>query len=304
MKKEKILLCGREFTQKELDEVVETVKIFKNLSRKELALTICDHLEWYTPAGEYKEMSANCLLLKLEAQGKYKLPAKRSQRKNTPRKIEITSRTDPEEKLSGWVSDYYPIEVEPIKGREERNLWNEYVERYHLLKYKIPFGARQRYFIYGNVNGNRKILGCFLFSAAAWALEERDGWIGWKKKHRSLYLNGIVNNTRFLIFPWVNIRNLASKSLSLVVKRICSDWKERYNYEPVLLETFVDEEKYTGACYKAANWIYLGKTQGRGRQDRYKQYLSSIKLIYMYPLVEDFRSYLKGEHPEWDMINK
>jgi len=301
--KEKILLCGREFTQKELDEVVETVKIFKNLSRTELALTICDHLEWYTPAGKYKEKSAYNLLLKLEEQGKFELPEKKDRNKihGKQSKVKITTRTDSKRELIGTVSDFTPIKLELVKNKSKRKLWNEYIERYHLLGYKFPFGARQRYFIIGNVNGKEEILGCLLFSAAAWALEERDKWIGWEERHRSMYLNGIVNNTRFLIFPWVKIKNLASKALSLAAKRIRSDWKERYNYEPVLLETFVDEKRYTGACYKAANWIYLGKTKGRGRQDRYHQRLSSPKLIYMYPLVKDFRSYLKGERSDWGL---
>jgi len=301
-KKDKILLCGREFTQKELDEIIETVIIFKNLSRKEIALTICDLLEWYTPAGNYKERSASNLLIKLESEGKFQLPQKdKSKMHSKQSKPKITTRTDPREVLIGTISDYYPLKLELIKNKSERLLWNEYVERYHVLRYKRPFGARQRYFIIGNVNCKEEILGCLLFSAAAWALEERDKWIGWEERHRSLYLNGIVNNTRFLIFPWVKIKNLASKALSLVAKRIRADWKDRYNYEPVLLETFVDKEKYDGACYKAANWIYLGDTKGRGRQDRNNEKLSSPKLIYMYPLVKDFRSYLKGERSDWGL---
>jgi len=303
MNKEKILLCGREFTQKELDDVIETVKMFKNLSRTELALTICDHLEWYTSSGKYKQKSAYKLLIKLEAEGKFQLPDKKDRNKIHAKlgKAKITFRTDPQKELSGKVSNFYPIKLELIKNKSERLLWNEYVERYHVLGYKRPFGARQRYFITGMVNNKEKILGCLLFSAAAWALEERDKWIGWEERHRSLYLNGIVNNTRFLIFPWVKVKNLASKALSLAVKQIRDNWKERYNYEPVLLETFVDEERYSGTCYQASNWICLGRTKGRGRQDRYNEKLSSPKLIYVYPLVEDFRSYLKGERSDWGL---
>ena len=140
-----------------------------------------------------------------------------------------------------------------------------------------------------------------MFSAAAWSLKERDTWIGWQKEHRSKYLNGVINNTRFLIFPWVKIKNLASKALSLAAKRIRADWKDRYNYKPVLIETFVDETKYQGTCYRAANWQYLGKTKGRGRQDSKNEYKKTIKLIYVYPLVKDFRSYLLGKCPEWGL---
>jgi len=299
--KQRILLCGREFTQKELDDVIETVKMFSSLSRSELAFTICDHLKWYTPAGNYKFQSAFSLLENLEKQGKVELPDKQKRKKTTRQVKELTSRTDAKVEITGTVSDFTPIKLEIIKNKSRRTLWNEYIERYHVLGYKFPFGARQRYFIIGNINGKEEILGCLLFSAAAWALEERDKWIGWEERHRSLYLNGIVNNTRFLIFPWVKIKNLASKALSLAAKRVQSDWKERYNYKPVLLETFVDKEKYDGVCYKAANWIYLGDTKGRGRQDRNHKNLSSPKLIYMYPLVKDFRSYLKGERSDWGL---
>ncbi len=299
--KDKILLCGREFTQKELDEVIETAKMFSNLSRSELAFTICDHLEWYTPAGNHKIHSALSLLEKLQKQGEVDLPDKQKRRKTTRGVKKLTSKTGTKAEIIGTVSDFYPIKVELVETKDKRNLWNEYVERYHPIGYKFPFGARQRYFIIGTANDKEEILGCLLFSAAAWALEKRDKWIDWEEKHRSMYLNGIVNNTRFLIFPWVKIKNLASKALSMVAKRIQSDWKERYNYEPVLLETFVDEKMYSGICYKAANWIYLGKTKGRGRQDRNNEKLSSPKLIYMYPLVKDFRSYLKGERSDWGL---
>ncbi|MEG3067688.1 MAG: DUF4338 domain-containing protein [Syntrophaceticus schinkii] len=171
---------------------------------------------------------------------------------------------------------------------------NEYVHRYHTLGYKRPFGAHQRYFI---TTGTREKtpLGCLLFAAAAWALTARDEWIGWTQIDRSLRLNLVVNNTRFLIFPWVCVKNLASKSLSLAAKRIRSDWQKRYGYSPVLLETFVNPKKYRGTCYQAANWIYLGKTAGRGRMDRHTKRLLTPKDIYVYPLAADFRSQLKGE---------
>jgi len=280
--KNEVLLSGREFTQKELELIKETVNMFSNLSRTELAYTICEHLEWYTATGNYKFRSAFNLLEKLHKQGKIKLPAKQKSKKYKKRAPKITSRTDkPGLEITGTVSDYSPIKAVKLTNKKRKKLWNEYIERYHNLGYKFPFGARQRYFIIGKVDGKDRVLGCLMFAAAAWALKERDKWIGWEEKHRSKYLNGIVNNTRFLIFPWVKVKNLASKSLSLTIKRICSDWKERYNYKPVLLETFVDEKEYTGSCYKAANWIYLGKTKGRGRQDRNREYLSSSKLIFV-----------------------
>jgi hypothetical protein len=177
-------------------------------------------------------------------------------------------------------------------GKEGIRLWNQYVDRYHPLGYKRPFGAHQRYFIVGK---RQQRLGCLLFASSSWALAERDLWIGWTERDRAQRLNWVVTNTRFLIFPWVQVKNLASKVLSLAPSRVREDWQHRYGYRPVLLETFVDAERYRGTCYQAANWIRLGVTKGRGRMDRRKQYPSTPKVIFVYPLQEDFRSFLCGE---------
>jgi len=209
--------------------------------------------------------------------------------------IAVGARTGAQDEAKGTVRDYAPIQLSPVTGKEGIGLWNEYVERHHVLGYKRPFGAHQRYFIESK-NGER--LGCLLFASSAWALAERDQWIGWSERDRAQRLNWVVANTRFLIFPWVRVRNLASTALSLATGRIGRDWQERYGYAPVLLETFVDAERYRGTCYQAANWIRLGITAGRGRMDRHTQYLSSPKIIYVYPLVRDFRLRLRGPFPK------
>lgn len=287
-----VLISGRYFTAQELQEIHETVSMFPKLSRSELAKTICENLSWVTPSGEYKLASCKKLLDKLERQGIIVLPAKQEDKIHDNKdKISFSSLTDAGLQVEGVITDFEPIVLEPVVDCMGIRLWNEYVHRYHLLGYKRPFGAHQRYFI---VSGSGQKLGCLLFAAAAWALKARDEWIGWTEVDRSLRLNLIVNNTRFLIFPWVRVKNLASKALSLAAKRIRNDWQERYGYSPVLLETFVDPAQYRGTCYKAANWIFLGYTAGRGRMDRYKKRLLTRKHIYVYPLVADFRSYLKG----------
>ncbi len=288
---EPVLLCGREFTIRELEDIRETVRMFPSLSRKELAYTICEHLEWVSPNGRYKVEACGQLMEKLDDRGLLKLP---EIRKYTPSKQVVIPgvRTDAEITLVGTVSEFKPIELEAVRKSDDTHLWNEYVQRYHILGYKRPFGAHQRYFIVSRAQDRYRRLGCLLFAASAWALADRDNWIGWSEGDRSQRLHLIVNNTRFLIFPWVNVKNLASFALSLAVKRIGYDWQERYGYKPVLLETFVDLEKYRGTCYQAANWIEIGQTVGRGRMDRYKKYLSSPKKIFVYPLVKDFRRLL------------
>lgn len=293
-----VLICGRVFTLQELHDIEETVHLFPRLSRRELAKTICEHLSWVTPNGRYKVEACMQLLKKLEARGLITLPERRQTAVRLLKEEIIPgSRTDARSEITGSVGQYAPIELEPVRSKEGMRLWNEYVERYHELGYKRPFGAHQRYFIVSRTQPENP-LGCILFAASAWALAARDEWIGWTQADRSQRLHLILNNTRFLIFPWVRIHNLASKALSLAVKRIGSDWQERYGYQPVMLETFVDAEKHRGTCYRAANWIYLGETVGRGRMDRYTKYLSTPKQIYVYPLVDDFRAHLCGQQGE------
>lgn len=290
-----MLINGRWFSKQELEDVKYIVKMFPNLSRYELAQTICEGLSWVAPNGKYKIHGCYQLLEKLEKQTEIVLPKKRNTIPKTKKQqIKPGEQTDAKPDIIGTVADIAPIELEIVMGQDNIRLWNEYVERYHILGYKRPFGAHQRYFICSG-NKPKERLGCLLFSASSWALAERDKWIGWTEEDRSQRLHLIVNNTRFLIFPWVKIKNLASKALSLASKQLPTDWQKRYGFEPVLLETFVDPKLYQGTCYKAANWIYLGKTAGRGRMDRYRQYLSSPKLIYMYPLHQDFRAILCGK---------
>ncbi|MBZ5574550.1 MAG: DUF4338 domain-containing protein [Acidobacteriia bacterium] len=284
-------LSGRTFTAQEIKDIQETVRVFRRLSWSELVKTVCELLDWVTPAGRYKLDSCAKALIKLEAQGLVTLPTRR-ECKMIKKEILFGARTDAGDEIVGTVRDIAPVELERVAGREPSGLWNEYVYRYHPLGYKRPFGAHQRYFIMGS-QGRR--LGCLLFASSAWALAERDAWIGWSERDRAQRLNWVVANTRFLVFPWVRVKNLASKALSLAAKRVPSDWQQRYGYAPVLLETFVEVERYEGVCYQAANWIRLGVTAGRGRMDRYTQYLSTPKAIYVYPLEADFRSFLRGE---------
>ena len=293
-KSDKVVLCGRFFNLQELLEIQETVRMFPKLSRYELANTLCENLEWLTPTGKYKIDSCLELLGKLESRGLIQLPAKLRSGGKPDEPVSLTSKTAPLAGIAGDLSLVLPLKLEPVRSRERIKLWNEYVERYHPLGYKRPFGVHQRYFVFSRDNVP---LVCILFAASAWALAPRDEWIGWSKQDRSLRLNLVVNNSRFLIFPWVRLKNLATKALSLVSKRIRADWQDRYGYQPVLLETFVEKEKYTGACYRA-NWIYLGETVGRGRMNRTNKPELPVKLIFMYPLVKNFRDYLLGKCPD------
>ncbi len=194
--------------------------------------------------------------------------------------------------ITGTIHEYEPISLEIVSRGEPLIRWRSYINQYHMIGDKSVWGSRLQYF----VKSGELELGCLQFSASAWALEERDKWIGWTIEDKKTRLHLILNNSRFLIFPWVHIRNLASKALSLAAKRIQEDWLNEYCYAPVMLETFVDTQHFVGTCYKASNWIYLGETKGSGRNSLKKNQLSK-KYIYVYPLQDDFKECLKGLSP-------
>lgn len=292
---EEIVISGRRFTEDDIETAIFIVETYKNFSRNELVKTVCECLEWVTHKNEPKVIEGKKLLEYLEMEGMIVLPPKNEKMAELGRRsakaISITEKTAPQNELIGEICDYDPIELNVAITQEDIALWKEYLERYHPLKYAKPYGSNIKYLI----KSRDMVFGCMLFSASAWALEDRDKWIGWTEKDKSKRLVYVVNNTRYLLFPWLKVNNLASHVLGKAVKQLPKDWLKYNRYEPVLLETFVDIAEYKGTCYKASNWIKVGTTKGRGRQDRYSQYLSSPKDIYMYPLRKNFRKYLTGE---------
>jgi len=285
-----ITQCGRKINCQQLDEILETVGLFPNLSRQELAATISEHLGWVTVTGSNKLNACMKLLEKLECKGLIRLPAKQEQyRRNQSQKpISLTSRTDRRSDITGNLKGIGQVSVEVVGDKESTGLWNEYVSRYHYLGYKQPFGYFLRYF----VESEQGLLGCLLFAGAAKALRVRDRWIGWAKDHRLSNLTWVINNSRFLIFPWVGVKNLASHILGQVARRLKDDWKQRWGYSPVLMETFMVPGHFVGSCYKAANWQYLGMSTGKGLVRKGKGYRTSPKMIFIKPLAKDFRSFL------------
>jgi hypothetical protein len=297
----KTTFSGRRFTRKQLRLVQETVQCFGNLSRNELALTICEHLDWRSPTGALKVDSCHVLLQALEDQGVLQLPAKREAMARVQR-IPAFDEHPACPPVEGLLESVGPISLRAVETPEERERWRAYIQTHHYLGYKRPFGAYLGYFIVSEALGQE--LGCFVFSASAsWALAPRDQWIGWDKKHRGKLLPQILRNSRFLIFPWVKVPHLASHALSLATKRIADDWVRAYAYRPVLIETFVDPSRFAGSCYRAANWEYVGKTQGRGREDARRESAETQKDIYMFPLCTDWRERLTQD-PQRSEIKK
>ena len=282
---------GRRFTRKQLARVQETVERFPMLSRTELARTLCEHLRWTTPNGKYKIESCLTLLEALEAHGVVTPPAVRV-RKPPQRRIPAFDNDPLDLPIDDALSSVVPIRLEPVgSSGEDRECWKAYLQTYHYLGYRQPVVAHLGYFVVSEPRQQR--LGCLLFSAsAAWALAPRDKWIGWEDKHRKKLLSLVLSNDRFLIFPWIHVANLASHALALATKQIGDDWVQAYGYRPVLIETFVDPTHFAGTCYRAANWQFLGHTQGRGRLDPDHACRTSKKLIFVYPLQADWQQCL------------
>jgi hypothetical protein len=278
----------RIFCSKDVHLIQHTFRLFPKLSQTELIETVCEHLEWLTSSGLPKRRACKELLLQMEEQGLVQLPPARCKgaaKRPPPSK---TSQTNAPEILAVSLKAISPVSVEPVTDDKERHLWNEYVERYHPLGYKHPFGYAIRYFI----RANEQYLGCIMLSGASRALAPRDRWIGWKPKQRKANLSWIVNNSRYLIFPWVKVPYLASHVLGQLARRVARDWDERWGFSPLLLETFVDPAHYSGVCYQASGWELLGETTGRGLAQPGKIYSSSPKLIYIKPLSKQCQSLL------------
>jgi hypothetical protein len=288
--------CGREITLLEIEEITETVVTFPNLNLNTLIETICEHLSWFTATGRYKKDACLKLLRKLEEAGLFQLPVNRPYTRVAPIVPPEKPIALPEQKHQEIYCDFHEIGsvvVEPVIDKEDITLWNQYVDRYHYLGYKRPFGCFMRYFV-KTTHGD--ILGCALYAGAAKAITARDQWIGWSSKQRLRNLPWVINNTRFVIMPWVKVSCLASHILGQINRRISSDWQKIWGYRPFLMETFVDPAKYSGTCYRAANWQELGNTTGQGLVRKGKSYSTTPKLIFVRPLSRNFRKQLCREY--------
>ena len=284
-------VCGRQFTDADIELIRNLMAQDLSLTRAALSRQVCDRLGWFRPDGRRKDMSCRVALLKLERQGLMTLPA--------PTKIIASSKRPPlmrtaplfeEMPITQSVEQLHALSLVLVNAasRQHSPLWKELVARYHYLGYKPLVGAQLRYLIHSTEGW----LGALGFSAAAWKVAPRDHYIGWSAAARQVNLPYVVCNSRFLILPWVRSQHLASKVLSLSAKRLAQDWQQAYGFKPLLLETYVNRQRFRGSCYRAANWIYVGQTQGRGKLDRHHEQAVAVKDIYLYPLHHNCRELL------------
>lgn len=281
-------ICGRVWSKGEIDGIKSLIDEDTNRNRTTIAQLACEQLNWRKLDGTFKTQSMRQVLVKMDAEALLVLPASRQVNHAPHEPIPHTEKTEAREKILLPAGELPDVHAEIAVTSEEISLWNEYIDRYHYIGYTPLAGAQLRYFVYAG----KDIVALSGFSAAAWRIAPRDWFIGWSDEKRIENLHLIVNNARYLILPWVSSKNLASKILSLIAKRIAPDWQNRYNYRPVLLETFVEKNRFAGTCYKAANWKWVGTTKGQGKKDRLKEFKLPKKEIFLYPLVKNFKSLL------------
>jgi Domain of unknown function (DUF4338) len=286
--------CGRAFSGAEVQLICTVVQRYGGLSRMELASTVCELLQWQRASGGLKARECREFLELLDARGVLRLPPKHAGKPvGTRTRVPISASGEPGAALVGKVGAFEPIVFQLVQSSAQRLLFRELVGRYHYLGHAVPFGAHLRYLFYGG--SLRVVLGCMQFSSPAWRMAVRDRWIGWDEAARRANLQRVVSQSRFLILPWVRIANLASVVLSRALRQLRSDWPAHYGVEPLLVETLVDSSRYRGHCYRAANWIGLGETAGRGRMDRqHLREAAAPKSVWVYPLGGDATQLLRA----------
>tara|TARA_B110001454_G_scaffold50883_1_gene49897 strand:- start:64 stop:1014 length:951 start_codon:yes stop_codon:yes gene_type:complete len=293
---------GQTLTAEQLTLIMDCVSRYHALSLEELASTLCEWLDWRRPNGRLKTRECRDLLHALQARSVISLPALRAGRpRGSTTAIPNTPQGDMGDALACALSEVQPITLRRVERATGHALWRELVGRYHYLGHATAYGASVRYLIETSdqPSSPQRTLGCMQFSSPAWQMKARDHWIGWDHATRQQQLPRLINNSRFLILPWVRIPNLASHVLSLALRTATNDWEALYGVRPWLVETLVDSSRYSGHCYQAANWIDVGLTTGRGRQDRaHQRHGASPKRILLYPLCRNVRSRLQACHKQ------
>ena len=283
--------CGRDFSAADLAHLRELLRCQPTLNRSQLSRQVCRDFGWINSGGQLKQMSCRVALLRMERDGLLQLPKALGGNRNCRAVPALTAASAEQAPVREPVAALAPLQFRRVQTQADSRLWNELIQRYHYLGYSPLSGAQMRYLV---VSRDGRLLAALGFGASAWQTKPRDQFIGWDDEQRRRGLQRIVNNARFLILPWVQSPSLASGILSGVIQPLLAHWSLRYGYRPVLLESFVETPRFTGIAYKAANWICVGKTQGRGKLEKQGCQVCAIKQIRLYPLHPQFRKLLRA----------
>ena len=282
---------GKIATTDDVALINNLIKDNPNDSRRALSIKLCEAWNWVQPNGALRDMVCRGFMLKLHRAGHIQLPAKKCSPNNP-----LVNRSIPEQitidqsPLSTSLKQILPLRFCQVRRTGQEKLFNSLIDQYHYLGYCQPVGEHLKYMVFAD----KRAVACLAFSSAPRHIGCRDRFIGWDAKTRQKNIFLMAYNSRFLILPWIRIPYLASHILSQLGKILSKDWLNLYRHPVYYLETFVDTERFKGTCYQAANWIYLGKTTGRGKDDQTGKPNRSFKAVYGYPLVKDFREKLAG----------
>ena len=282
------IYCARDFSVEDIQTIRALIAQDQKLQRSALSRKLCQLWGWTKPNGELKDMTCRVALLRMQADGLIELPPSRIGVVRKRAHFPSTCASDAQTPIRQPVHELPRITLQVVSGKSTSLLWNEYMARYHYLGYAAMSGSQIRY----NVFAGEQLVACISFGACAWKLKDRERFIGWSEEQRQRNLQLVINNARFLVLPWIESKGLASKILALAARELPRHWKHRYGFEPVLLETFVEYERHKGTCYKAANWVNVGRTAGRGKKSTSHKGLIPAKDIWLYPLRKNFSTLL------------
>jgi hypothetical protein len=285
-----MVIHGRRFQTRELHQVQDLVTTHPEWSRYRLSRELCALWDWRTAAGQWRDMAARTVLLKLEQRGWVRLPERRRVSPNRQRLAAPAPRDWDQRPIRGQLAELRPVGIQEVsKQREGREELRALLARFHYLGYRAPAGENLQYAVRDRAG---RLLAGVVFAGAAWKCAARERWIGWHRCQREGNLNQIANNVRFLLAPWVQVPQLGSWILGALGRRIARDWQAKYGHPVVLLETFVERDRFAGTCYRAANWERVGETTGRSRADRHRTLQVPVKELYVRTLRADFRAAL------------
>ena len=282
------IYCARAFSVDDIQTIRDLIAQDPKLQRSALSRKLCQLWGWTKPNGELKDMTCRVALLRMQADGLIELTPSRIGVVRKRAHFPSTAASDAQTPIRQPVHELARVTLQVVSGKATSLLWNEYMARYHYLGYAAMSGSQIRY----NVFAGEQLVACISFCACAWKLKDREEFIGWSEEQRQKNLQLVINNARFLVLPWIESKGLASKILSIAARQLPRDWKHRYGFEPVLLETFVEFERHKGTCYKAANWVNVGRTKGRGKKSTSHKVLIPAKDIWLYPLRKNFSTLL------------
>jgi hypothetical protein len=289
---ENLTIQGRNLSGQALEELRQWVGANPHWSRRRLSRELATRWDWRNAAGQIKDMAARTLLVKLQQRGLLELPARRQVPTNRMRCGAPPVIIAPTEPIVCALADLQPLSVEEVSGQPAQRAWiRGALAQFHYLGFGGAVGQNVQYLVR---DGRHRPLACAVFGAAAWKCQDRDRFIGWSAEQRQRNLGLIANNSRFLILPWAKVAHLGSWILGRVAGRIARDWRAKYGHPVVLLETFVERERFRGTVYRAANWQPVGVTAGRTRQDRHTCIQAAVKDIYVHPLCRGFRERLQA----------